>query len=142
MDSVKDILVSIPPWFINIMSLIGFIASLITIFKYVPKICAFKRKKVYAKLVEKLKQNTQNYWFQDSPNVKKQAPLLGSFKDINNFISNNKFKISPSDYRSSLFDIFTMDMEDNNIYKCKQATIKRNYNTLIDELGKYKKYIQ
>lgn len=142
MDKIINVFNLIPTWLLNFMAIIGFIASLVTLKNHLPKICLFKQRKVYNELIIRLKNDTHKYWHSNSPNIKYGKALIKTFKDLNTFISNNKFKYSPSDYRSSLYDIFTMDMEDNNIYKCKQATIKKNYNTLIDELGKYKKYIQ
>lgn len=141
MDNVANFFNAIPSWIVNLMAVVGFFSSIVTLRNYCPKMFLFKRKAVYSQLMDKLKDNTYKYWSCDKPNKKNGDNLISIFMEVNKFISHNKFKISPSDYRSSLFDIITMDMEDNDIFKYKQSTIKRHYNTLIDELGKYEKYI-
>lgn len=128
MNSIIEYLNSeMPVIAINIITLLSFVYTLlsiiIVIIRNVPKLFLFKRKKQYNDIIYKLRDNTLKYWSQPIPNDKYSKAVINGFKELSIFISDNDFKIIPSDYRSFLYNLLTMDMEDSHIFKCKKILL-------------------
>lgn len=146
MEIIKQINMLIPDYVNNIASILTIILFLLSVFvAFKNNLLGFilkrKQRKKYRAIVTELTKDLEQFWEKEEPNIGKFNKILKQFKKLNLYISDIKFKQSPSDYRSFLYDFMTMDVEDSNIFKTKKFLIDRHIATLLSKLKEYEKYI-
>ena len=120
------------------------LGGVIQIKKLVTKyICSkYKNRKKFIEKIDLLKISVREYWDNEEPNYILKYHLLNDFTVLSKLISKLKFSISPRAYRHVLYILFTMDMEDKDIYLSRKRVILATYIALLEELEKYKKFIK
>lgn len=93
-----------------------------------------KQSNELIKIIDKLDQKTEECWSQSSYNEQYKWPLISSFKEISCFISDNDDFAHLSNSREFLFDLLTIDMEDNDIFQLKRNIILTHKTYLFYEL--------
>lgn len=99
------------------------------------------QRKKYNQIIDELEKQLEEFWSKEKASTTKLKKITAQFKSLSVFISNARFKKHPGDYRYFLYEFFTMDVEDNDIFQEKKKYIDKHIKVLLMKLKEYNKYI-